>query len=96
MITYEWCLEYLDENGDIEDHHHADSLAELVPKPEGTDLCLIRYSGNEDEGIVDKWYAYESGGILAANFEEGGQPPVPKKYLAEFARMVTIHGAGNK
>lgn len=79
-ITYEWCLEYLNKDGDIEDHHHADSLAELVPKPEETDLCLIRYS---DSG--DRWYAYESNGTLAAKFEEG--PPVPKKYLAEFARL---------
>jgi hypothetical protein len=28
-VTYEWCIEFVDEHGDIQDHHHADKLSDL-------------------------------------------------------------------
>ena len=28
-VNYEWCIEFVDEHGDIQDHHHADKLSDL-------------------------------------------------------------------
>ena len=28
-VNYEWFIEFVDEHGDIQDHHHADKLSDL-------------------------------------------------------------------
>lgn len=64
-INYEWSCEYVDTNGDIQDSDFSNQKAEVWP-PRLLDfhskciprLCLIRYSGNEEQGEQERGYAY--------------------------------------
>lgn len=80
-VSYEWCLEEVDGHDDIQHHHHADALAELA----GTEaevpactlrLCLIRHLGNNEDGEVERGYAYPHGGQFYDGFSCGNSIPL--------------------
>lgn len=85
MISYEWALESVNVDDDIEDSYFSDSLKE-VKNTEPCDGCtgriaLIRNDGNEDDGLKDRQYAYFQNGMLVMYFDGGIK--VPKRFLNE-------------
>ena len=61
--SYEWCVEYVDSDGDIQDHDRSEKKADVWPpqmEVEGCQprLCVIRDFGNEDDSLLDRGYAY--------------------------------------
>tara|TARA_R110000737_G_scaffold190304_2_gene211985 strand:- start:6170 stop:6487 length:318 start_codon:yes stop_codon:yes gene_type:complete len=72
FASYEWCLETV-EGEDVVDHHHEPRLDDL-PEPESDQrIVLVRSWGNDEEGVVDRSYAYPDGpDSLPATFD-GGQ-----------------------
>ena len=91
--NYEWTWEACDESGDITDCDSFDSYAECrEASPIGAEIALVRRVGNDDEGELDKSYAYchpsvtGTGLELPERFDDGCK--VPKKYHAEIARAM--------
>ena len=84
-VHYEWCWEYSDEHGDIEDLNHGDTLKDLGAAWEDNlykaELTLIRNVGNDIEGLLDRTYAYPQNGKLPEFFEDGEK--VPKRFQKE-------------
>ena len=97
QVNYEWDMEladnpFVDAAGDIIadiiDHDFADKLKDLKdPHPprdgEHHRLVLVRSTGNEDEGVIDRQWAYlDDAGNLPAVFDYGAK--VPKRFHREF------------
>jgi hypothetical protein len=60
-VTFEWCVEYTDEYGDIIDLDFGKRLGEVWPPRSNVykpTLCHVRCSGNDKEGETDRGYAY--------------------------------------
>ena len=66
-VTYEWTLEFVDENGDIQDLDQHDDFESARKEVEGfepcemfhhVDFCLVKRWGNEYDGETDRGYAY--------------------------------------
>ena len=97
-VDYEWCVETVLRNGDIEDLDFADSLAEAKSWVcENADDCehdyrivLLRTVGNDLEGETDRLYAYlEDNGLMPEFFSDFGYSTkvrVPQKYQREAQR----------
>lgn len=93
---YEWVIEEIDENGEIWENRFADKLKDLLDyktkKPEEGisqyQLGLLRRTGNEAEGELERGYAYEVDGKLAEEFDNGYR--VPKHCLAEYKKVWKI------
>lgn len=91
-ISYEWDNETVDRYGDIYDHHHSDTLEYLEP-PQTTpdangytiELVLVR-DECDDEGLLDRSWAYVEDGILPAEFTYGAK--VPKRFHVEYNRWI--------
>lgn len=95
---YEWTIESVDRHGDIIESDFADTLQELLDRYPGAkhcDVALVRttheycVAGSERgyNGVVDRSWAYVSGGCLAERFAGGiRNPTVPKRYRREFAK----------
>lgn len=91
-VYYEWDIEEVDENGDIQDHDFRDKLKDFVVKPaidgDRYQLVLVRNVGDEDEGLVDRDWAYaikcDGRWVLPEQFDGGTK--VPKRYHEELAR----------
>ena len=90
---YEWTLEPIDEHGDIIDADFSETLtplkqwgdaAALNPEATRQDLGLVRTVGNDDEGVVERTWAYGTADGLPAEFEDGHT--VPQRFFKEFAR----------
>lgn len=78
-ICYEWCCEYVDQHGDIQDHDWSETLSAVWPAVRTlpgcqSRLCLVRMRGNDEAGELDRGYAYP-GDI---EFDTGHA--VPKRY----------------
>ena len=89
--TYEWALETLDDDGDIVDVDHFDTLHELVRYAsdlEGKRVALVKHTNLEyrDGEEIDRTYAYVEDGELEAEFADGST--VPKARRAEVARLL--------
>ena len=88
-VEYEWCIEYTDQFGDIHDHDRSPILAELYPTLDYEHLhprvCLIRDQGNDDDGLLERGYAYPVDGVMPSEFDCGHK--VPAKYHKEWARI---------
>ena len=94
-VEYEWAVEHTDQHGDIIDIDHADKLTDLGSmepqdcielhdtKPV---LTLIRHVGNDDEGELDRTYAYPIQARLPATFEDG--TAIPKRFRAELVKFM--------
>ena len=90
-VTYEWAWEVTDEDGDITDCDYLTSLAECRQMgPADADLALVKSYGNDDDGLVERFYAYcqpgpaGTGLVLPQFFEDG--TPVPQRFHKEVAR----------
>jgi len=94
-VEYEWDIEGADKHGDIIDHDFSDTLKGLASRAEldvdhfaddivRNELCLVRSMGNDDEGIVERSWAYVTPQGLPAETDNGSK--VPQKYLKEFDR----------
>ena len=86
-IVYEWCLETLDDGGDIVDMDFRDNLIEL--KVEGdTRLCLVRRVGDYFEGEDDRCWAYVTDEVLPTFFSDEANRQiairVPLRFHKEF------------
>ena len=94
-ITYEWDVETFDVHGDIIDHNHGDTLAELrnwfeFPLEDGLEnrIVLVRDVWNDHAGVTDRQWAYpenseENGWQIPSEFDHGAS--VPKRFAKEFA-----------
>jgi hypothetical protein len=95
--TYEFVVETLDyypgcgDDPDIIDPIPFDTLAEAAVYAARCEelwrISLRRDTGNEDEGLIDRWYAYtDASGMLTERMEDmiGAQngPLVPKRFRA--------------
>lgn len=89
--TYEFVLETVDEHDDIIDTSGFDTMKEAheyaLMCDEPWRICLRRDTGNNVEGITDRFYAYpDANGRLPQRMETcddaGDGPNVPKKYRA--------------
>lgn len=93
-IEYEWCVEHTDEYGDIHDIAYSDKLStlSLTTNIPGTHpvICLVRSLGNDEDGLLDRTYAYPTeDGKLTPTFSGGH--PVPDKYDAEYFHFIILH-----
>jgi hypothetical protein len=93
-VYYEWAVEHTDPDGDIIDIEHGDTLVELGNMQAqdaiaGHDtkpvLTLIRHIGNQDDGELDRTYAYPIQSRLPAEFEDGKN--IPKRFREELAKF---------
>lgn len=94
--AYEWDIEEMDvanDPEDILDHHHQDTLAGFGKWLEQVDgvryvLVLVRSTGNNDDGLQDRSWAYpERDGNwwrLPETTDDGHK--VPQRYHDELAR----------
>ncbi len=58
--TYEWVAEQVDEYEDITEIEHSDKLAELLPPAyKGWRLGLVRSTGDEYEGLADRYWQWQ-------------------------------------
>jgi hypothetical protein len=93
-VHYEWDLETWDET-DCLDHHHADKLRDLpLPSSKFEKLVLVRDTGDEASGLVDRMWAYvDESGMLPKHFSMPGPDGdyetdvlVPQRFHREIAR----------
>lgn len=82
-VNYEWTLETLDD-GEIIDSNFEDFLTfdkvDLVDK----DLGLVRYEGNEVDGVTDTLWAYVKDGKLPECFSDSMGTPIAIKVPQRF------------
>lgn len=91
-VYYEWDIEEVDDNGDIQDHDFRDRIKDFVVLPvidgERCQLVLVRNVGDEDSGVEDRTWAYAEADCsrwkLPATFEDGHK--VPKRYHDELSK----------
>lgn len=87
--TYEWVAEPLDEYGDIIDPLFGSSLKEVKSFAENyegaiaTHYALVRNTGDDDDGLQERGYAYlQPDGMLEARFCNGYR--VPKRFRKRY------------
>jgi|TARA_Y100000034_G_C6827289_1_gene373113 hypothetical protein len=86
---YEWDVETLDANGDVQDHDHESKLkahrqygaAILSGKRNDLRLVLVRDVGSDDDGVAERAWAYVKDGKLPDEFDDG--TPVPQRFHIE-------------
>lgn len=85
-IIYEWSVEVEDENGDIVESEFATTLNSLL-EYEGN-IVLVRRVGSEEDGEVDRLWAYVEDGKLPEYFSDGSnvkiEVRVPKRFHKEY------------
>lgn len=92
MTTYEWTLEEM-KDGEIVDSQFQDILND-IPKEylSGNDLGLVRYEGNERDGVTHQLWAYMKDGRLPEYFTnsmgESVDYKVPIKYHNELKKYM--------
>jgi len=95
-VYYEWDVEEIDENDDIQDHYHCDSYAsakainEAVPA-EGTSMtsCIVLVRDDDNTRTGCRSWAYLEDGKLPEYFEDAHGveiAKVPKRFHAEIAK----------
>lgn len=81
-VTYEWVWELTDEHDDIVEHQYLDTYREMVSSaPAGADFGLCRRVGNDDDGEIEREYAYIERGVLPERFDGGST--VPQRFHKE-------------
>jgi hypothetical protein len=97
--TYEWTWELCDTEGEIIDQGFWDSLRECrEDAPAGADLALMWRDGNDDDGELERAYAYcqpgpTGSGLVLPDFFDNGWHRVPKRFHAEVRRFHAVGGA---
>ena len=86
-IVYEWDIETVDNNGDIQDHHHSDTCFDLIkcPLEKGERLVLVRNLGNDEDGLQDRQWAYVDPTGLPDFFDGGAK--VPQRFHRELNKF---------
>jgi len=95
-VIIEWLLEELEDgepDADIYDTRCGDSYAEVKAWASDLDrpyrIGLVRDKGNDEEGLVDRQWAYIEDGKLPERFDwgggEDGGAKVPARYHKEIA-----------
>ena len=96
-VSYEWDIEEVDrETGDILAHNHGDKLSwllstfgDIITQGHG-DLVLVRDRGDNEEGLLDRHWAYVKDGVLPEYFTDSmGESisiRVPQRFHWEIAR----------
>ena len=87
-IVYEWAIEHVDENGDIQDLDHHDDFMSAWVEPVthfGKNIALSRNKGNEEDGLCERGYAYIKNKSLEQYFCSGHK--VPEKFLQEVKKV---------
>lgn len=94
-VNYEWVIEYVDKHDDIIDIDHSDDLDYVLKTRAGfvpgngivrVDLALVRDYGNNEEGLIERGYAYIS--------ENGINPhfccwhKVPARFVKQVSRKL--------
>lgn len=86
---YEWSIESLDSDGEIEDVDFGETLKEIGLPSETQRLCLVMRTSNGVDNMESFW-AYEICGNLPPFFEDASDYPtthrVPKKFVSELKR----------
>lgn len=72
MTQYEWTIEAVNKDGDIEDVDHADSKDDALKlakatKAHSVNVCLVRDSGPR---LETRMWAYLKNGVLPATFSD--------------------------
>ena len=100
---YEWVYENVDECGGIEEVF-GDSAAEVFSNISSTDgdpqdwlwrIALVRYLGNDDDGVVDRDYAYVDNDKLPIKFKNQDFG-VPQRFHKELAQLRNPYYVGSK
>ena len=83
-VNWEWQLATLDADGDRIDLDHAEEndVARFLPVGHSHELHLVRYYGNDLDGMIDRSYAEVIKNVLDA--ETDGGTPVPKRIHKAF------------
>ena len=69
-ISYEWDIETYDEHGDIIMHWFEERIQDLpYPLQDNQRLVLVRNEWSEEEGLIDRLWAYERNGELPGIFQ---------------------------
>ena len=99
MVTYEWDLETFDaESGDILDHYFGERLRDVpFPACKTERLVLVRTTGDQVQGIVDRQWAYvDDSFMLPKHFSIPGPDKeyetdikVPVRFHREIAREMS-------
>jgi len=91
-VDYEWTIEDTDSYGDIHETQQM-SVVEAIKRSRTESyvedfnckpvLVLVRMEGNQDEGLLDRQYAYLKSGELPKEFDGGALVPkyILNKYL---------------
>lgn len=88
QVIYEWVVELMDEQGDIETSNYftrlEDALTFVASWGGSARVALMREEVCEDDGdVLDRQYAYIVDGTLPSTFDYGAK--VPKSAQEEFA-----------
>lgn len=95
-VIYEWCVEELDDYGDIAENHYLNELNEVNPlldylRAQGKDanhnLVLVRSVGNDAKGMVDRKWAYVENNALPNKFTDSDYK-VPERYQDELKKWL--------
>ena len=81
-VSYEWCIEYTDQFGDIYDHYWGTDLKQVSPRLNDREdsgylgiIVLVRITGNQEDGETSRGYAYLEGSRLPVQFDNGQMVP---------------------
>ena len=94
VMSYEWTWEVTDSYGDIIDQGFWTTLTECRrDAPPEADIALMWRDGNNDDGELERAYAYcqpgpEGHGLTLPDFFDNGWHKVPKRFHAEVRRWV--------
>jgi len=84
-VGYEWDIEEIDEDGEVIDHNHVDSLNGVVFDGDRFCLVLVKNVWNALEGLINRAWAYAElkDGVwtLPDTFCDGSK--VPKRFVKE-------------
>ena len=95
---YEWCVEYTDKYGDIQDHQHSSKIDKCFIESasdynfyEGCKpvVVLILSEWTESDGVIDRYWAYPDQYGMPEYFADSYKHvikgcPVPKRFLNEY------------
>ena len=86
--TYEWTLEVINKDGDIEESLFENTLKDINRYAdfggvigENIMVALVKNVGNDEDGILDRTWAYIEDGSLNELFLDGTK--VPKRFIKE-------------
>lgn len=111
-VSYDWTVEEIDQHGDIIDSQFFETFdsafrefnaSNMHGETDHKDIGLVRYLGDEYEGVVEREYAYIKDGVLPEVMDGGSK--VPQKFHKEYLKatasgwtlenLATLYGRQN-